>query len=188
MSNELLNLKVIGRITIKDTETGETLVDKFNAVHSENMATIIARSLARESDGFVYKLSLGNGGTFLNSSDQIVYRTPNVIGAATLYNETYSEIVDDTDGAVPVGNSVTSASSPPPAITSLVVVTMEIDPSEPAGQAVSDDVPPNPLYVFDELGLKSTDGLLLTHVIFSPISKTANRGFTITYTLTVAVS
>ena len=188
MSNESINLKAVGRVTIKDSSTGEILRDVYNAVHSENMAKIIARSLARETNGFVYQLALGNGGTYLNASDQIVYRTPNVVGAATLYNQTYVEVIDDTDGAVPVGNSVTSASSPPPAITSLVVCTLEIDPAEPVGQAASDDVPANPDYVFDELGLKSTDGLLLTHVVFSPISKTANRGFTITYTLTVSVS
>lgn len=186
--NELIKSNVIGHITIADKETGEVLRSVFNAVHPQNMATIIARALARENNGFIYQLCLGNGGTYLNASDQIVYRTPNVVGSANLYNQTYEEIIDDSDGSVPVGNSVTSAVSPPPAITSLVVCTMEIDPSEPAGQAVSDDVPANPLYVWDELGLKSTDGLLLTHVIFSPIAKTANRGFTITYTLTCAVS
>lgn len=188
MSNESMKLNFNGHVLIKDSVTGEIIRDVYNAVHPENMATIIARSLAREAQGFIYEIALGNGGTYLNASDQIVYRTPNVVGAATLYNETYSEIIDDTDGAVPVGNSVTAAVSPPPAITSLVVCTIEIDPAEPAGQASSDDVPANPDYVFDELGLKSTDGLLLTHVVFSPIAKTANRGFTITYTLTVSVS
>jgi len=188
MSNESVNLKAIGHVVIKDSSTAEVLADVFNAVHPQNMALIIARALSNESNGFVSSLALGNGGTYLNASDQIVYKTPNVVGAATLYNETYSEIIDDTNGLVPVGNSVTSASSPPPAITSLVVCTLEIDPAEPVGQAASDDVPANPDYVFDELGLKSSDGLLLTHVVFSPISKTANRGFTITYTLTVSVS
>lgn len=188
MSKETLITNVIGHVTIRDKETGEVLRDVYNAVHPENMAKLIARSLARETNGFIYQIALGNGGTYLNASDQIVYRTPNVVGAATLYNETYAEIIDDTDGAVPVGNSVTAAASPPPAITSLVVCTIEIDPAEPIGQASSDDVPANPDYVFDELGLKSSDGLLLTHVVFSPIAKTANRGFTITYTLTVSVS
>ena len=188
MSKETLITNVIGHVTIRDKETSEVLRDVYNAVHPENMAKLIARSLARETNGFIYQIALGNGGTYLNASDQIVYRTPNVVGAATLYNETYAEIIDDTDGAVPVGNSVTAAASPPPAITSLVVCTIEIDPAEPIGQASSDDVPANPDYVFDELGLKSSDGLLLTHVVFSPIAKTANRGFTITYTLTVSVS
>jgi hypothetical protein len=188
MSKENLTLKVVGHIQIKDKNTGEIIRDVYNAVHSQNMAKIIARSLSRESNGFVHKLCLGNGGTYLNSSDQIVYRTPNVTGNATLYNQTYEEIVDDSDGSVPVGNSVVSAVSPPPAITSLIVCTMELDPAEPIGQAVADDVPSNPDFVFDELGLKSSDGLLLTHVVFSPIAKTANRGFSVTYTLTVSVS
>ncbi len=188
MSIENLTTKVIGQVLIKDKNSGEIIRNVYNAVHPENMAKIIARSLARETNGFIFKIALGNGGTYLNASDQIVFRTPNTVGASTLYNQTYEEIIDDTDGAVPVGNSVTAAVSPPPAITSLVVCTLEIDPAEPVGQASSDDVPANPDFVFDELGLKSYDNLLLSHVIFSPIAKTANRGFTITYTLTVSVS
>jgi hypothetical protein len=188
MSNETVKLHVDGHILIKDSSSGEILRDVHNAVHSENMATLIARSLARENDGYIYEMALGNGGTFLNTSDQIVYRTPNVTGAASLYNETYFEIIEEGSVGFGIGNSVTSAASPAPAITSLVVCTMELDPAEPALQAASDDVPSNPDFVFDELGLKSKDGLLLTHVVFSPIAKTANRGFTITYTLTVSVS
>ena len=188
MSTETLKTTVTGEILIKDSKTGEILVNKKNAVHSENMAKIIARALAKESNGFVHKLALGNQGTYLNASDQIVFKTPNVIGVQTLYNQTYEEIIDETNLSCPVGNSVTSASSAPPAITSMVVCTLELDPAEPGDQAVSDDVPANPLYEFDELGLFSSDNLLLTHVVFSPIAKTANRGFTITYTLTVSVS
>lgn len=189
MSTETLKTTVIGQVLIKDSKTGEILVNKKNAVHPENMAAILARALARESNGYISKMVLGNGGTYLNASDQIVFRTPNTVGSnITLYNQTYEEIVDESDMAAPPGNSVTSALSAPPAITSMVVCTLELDPAEPLGQAVSDDVPANPDFVFDELGLESADGLLLTHVIFSPIAKTANRGFTITYTLTVSVS
>jgi hypothetical protein len=189
MSTETLQTKVIGQVLIKDSKTGEVLVNKKNAVHPENMARILARALARETNGFVHKLVLGNGGTYLNASDQIVFNTPNVVGgAATLFNQTYEEIIDESNVSCPIGNSVTSASSPPPALTSMVVCTMELDPAEPLGQSVSDDVPANPDFVFDELGLASLDGYLLTHVVFSPIAKTANRGFTITYTLTVSVS
>jgi hypothetical protein len=188
----LINFKVSGHVLIKDKESGDILVDKDNAVHSANMAKIIARALAHESYGWIFKLSLGNGGTYFNSSSQIVYKTPNVTGVATLYNQTYEEQVDDnsTGGPAPAGNSVYSQPSPAPLTTYQVVTVMELDATEPAGQAVDDASTPDPesLYTFDELGLKSEDNLLLTHLIFSPIEKTANRAITITYTLTISVS
>jgi hypothetical protein len=36
--------------------------------------------------------------------------------------------------------------------------------------------------------LKAADGSLLTHLVFSPFEKTANRAFLIIYTLTISVS
>jgi hypothetical protein len=71
-----------------------------------------------------------------------------------------------------------------------VTVVALLGASEPAGQAVADNITTDPesLFVFDELGLKTADGLLLSHLVFSPIEKTANRAFIITYTLTISVS
>ena len=71
-----------------------------------------------------------------------------------------------------------------------MTVVAQLGASEPAGQATADNttVDPNALYVFDELGLKTADGLLLSHLVFSPIEKTSNRAFNITYTLTCSVS
>ena len=187
-----LGVSVKGRIQIKDRQTGEILVEKDNAVHPANMAKVLARGLAHESNGWVYKLVLGNGGTYFNASNQIVYKTPNVAGVASLYNQTYEEQVDDNSvgGPAPAGNSVYSQPSPSPLTTHQVVCVLELDATEPAGQAPDDASNPDPesLYSFDELGLKSEDNLLLTHVIFSPIEKTGNRAITITYTLTISVS
>lgn len=183
-------VSVKGRVTIRDAATGEIVLEKDNAVHPQNMALVIARGLARETNGSIFKLGFGNGGTFFNTGGQIVYRPPNTIGAADLYNETYSVQVDEQSVGTPVTNSVTSAPSPNPAITSVVTVTAQLSASEPAGQAVADNitVDPESLYTFDEVGLKTEDDLLLSHLIFSPIEKTANRAFLITYTLTISVS
>jgi len=182
--------KIEGHVTIVDKDTGEVVLSKKNAVHPQNMATAISRALSQSSNGYIYTLALGNGGTFYNSANQLNYRPPNTIGAATLYNETYSEQVDANANGTPQGNSVIAAQSPSPAITSIIVVTMELSSVEPAGQATSDNstTEPNSLYTFDELGLLTQDGLLLTHMIFNPIEKTANRAFLITYTITVSVS
>jgi hypothetical protein len=154
------------------------------------MALIIARALSRDENGGIFKLCFGNGGTFFNSSNQIVYRPPNTTGAATLYNETYFVQVDDQSVGTPPTNSVVSSPSPDPAITSVITITAQLNANEPAGQAAADNITTNPNapYVFDEIGLKSFDDLLLTHIIFSPYEKTANRAFLFTYTLTISVS
>src|SRR4051812_30295739 len=128
MQNKL-NIDVNGHIVIKDRLSGLVLLDKDNAVHSANMAKIIARGLAHEANGWIYKIALGNGGTYFNSSNQIVYKTPNVTGVATLYNQTYEEQVDDnsTGGSPPAGNSVYSQPSPSPLTTYQIVSVLELD-------------------------------------------------------------
>lgn len=189
---EQLRVKMNGHVVIRDLVSNEIVVDESNAIHPQNMALIIARALSRDivtSPG-IFSMAFGNGGTFFNSSNVLIYRPPNTIGSsATLYNQTYSVQVDDqTAGAG--ANSVTYAPSTNPAITSIVTVIAQLSAGEPVGQATADNVTvdPNAPFVFDEVGLKSSDGLLLSHLIFSPFEKTANRAFLITYTLTISVS
>lgn len=185
-----LNATVIGEVCIQDAISLEILRQKKNAIHPKNMASAIARSLSRNDNGFVFKMSFGNGGTFLNSSNKIIYRSPNTLGAADLYNQTYEVQVDNNTQGTPPSNSVVPAESPSPAITSVVTITCVLNADEPAGQAVSSNLTTdsNSPFFFDELGLKTADGLLLSHLIFNPIEKTANRAFLITYTLTISVS
>ena len=187
---DFIKTKAVGHVKIYDAETKQLIQEKTNAIHPQNLALVIARGLSRDSSGFISKLVFGNGGTFLNSSDQIVYRPPNTVGASTLYNQTYEVLVDDQNVSTPSSNSVVSAASPLPAITSIVTITAELSANEPAGQAVSDNitVDPNSNFMFDELGLMTDDGLLLSHLVFSPFEKTANRAFLIEYTLTISVS
>jgi len=181
---------VIGEVCIQDATTLEIIQKKKNAIHPKNMAAAIARSLSRNDNGYIFKMSFGNGGTFLNSSSKIIYRSPNVLGGADLYNPTYEVQVDSNTQGTPASNSVVSSDSPSPAITSVVTITCVLNADEPSGQAVSSNLTTdaNSPYSFDELGLKTADGLLLSHLIFNPIEKTANRAFLITYTLTISVS
>lgn len=191
MQTDLFNVKLLGRVVIHDIETGQRVLDKRNAIHPQNMALVVARALAREDNGYVFELAFGNGGTFYNSSSQLVYKTPNILGSgATLYNQTYTVKVDETSSGTPSTNSTVALPSPAPALTSLVVVTAQLSATEPLGQAVSDAVTtdPNAPFIFDEIGLKSPDGLLLSHLVFNPIEKTANRAWLITYTITVSAS
>lgn len=185
------SVNVKGHVLIKDSKTGEVLLDKFNAVHNKNMAIALARALASDASYSIYRIKLGNGGTSIDSLGDVIYQSPNVIGnSATLYNATYEEIVDDSVGGSPADNSVTYQESPAPDETTVVICSATISSAEPQGQAVTDSdvVDNNSPYAFDELGLFTADDKLLSHIIFSPILKTQNRELIITYNLTIAVA
>lgn len=187
---DFAKITIDGLMQVRDKETNLLIRSKKNAVHPQNMALAIARSLARDTNGPVFKMCFGNGGTFFNSAGQIVYRSPNTLGDADLYNLTYEVQVDDQSSGTPVTNTVTSAASPSPAITSVVTIVAELGPGEPAGQAVADNITVDPEsdFIFDEIGIKTEDDMLISHLVFSPIEKTANRAFVITYTYTISVS
>lgn len=205
---ETLKTNVSGHVLIKDRSTGEVLRDEYNAIHPKNMATVIARGLSNAANGTVFKMKLGNQGTFINTSQQIEFRSPITVGDnANLYNQTWVEIVDDGDVSVSSGNSVTFTNIPSSSNTR-VIVTAVISSYEAADNA-SDTNPvggttnPESRYFFDELGLftkgtgaeasgavssPTTGELMLSHLIFSPIEHTGNRELVIVYTLTISVS
>lgn len=155
-------------------DLGEVLLDKSNAIHPQNMARIIARALANEPKASIYRVALGNGGTVASAGGALSYKTPNdgtssdSVGWQTrLYNEIYSEVIDDQSsllgsglGAVPandpksVGLSGPGVRSSEVGNTSLVTIDMTINPCEPRYLAASStDMDGN--FVFDELGLFS---------------------------------
>ena len=181
-----------GHVLIKDKATGEILLDKNNAVHNKNMAITLARALSNSDGSSIYRIWLGNGGSSVDSLGQVIYQSPNVTGStANLYNPTYQEIVDEGDVSAGLGNTVTYQESPAPDETTIVICSATLSTSEPSGQAVTDSDTldsTSASYAFDELGLFTSDGKLLSHIIFSPILKTQNRELIITYTLTIAVS
>jgi|688.fasta_scaffold04879_3 hypothetical protein len=188
-------VKFASRVIIEDTNTGEIFLDDCNAVHPENMAYIIARGLANQNKSHIWKVAVGNGGSYVDSTGALHFNIPNTIGTtAKLYNETYSEFADAA------GNSVTAMASTTD-VTSLVEVIFTIAPDEPgSGQWLTDadgagniNEPGGYAFEFDELGLfaESDDvnhPYLLTHIVFHPIAKTQNRNLRLRYTLTISVS
>lgn len=204
-------------VLIKD-DLGNVLVDKSNAIHPQNMAIAIARGLSNGANHQIFKMKLGNQGTYIDSSQQIVFRPPNTQGlTADLYNPTYVEVVDDSDAAVGVGNSVTFTTLPAPSTSTRVIVTCVISANEAVNRPTDeDDLTSNDglqgdgenstaleanaegEFFFDELGLftqgidsnllNQSEELMLSHLIFSPIEHTGNRELTIVYTITVTVS
>jgi hypothetical protein len=213
---ETFTTAVFGRVQIID-DTNVVLVDKSNQIHPGNMATAIARGLSHASNSEIFKLKLGNQGTYIDSSQQIIFRPPNTTGvSADLYNPTYVEVVDDANAAVDVGNSVTFTNIPSSTSTR-VIVTCVISANQavnrPTDQAdnttasyggldgvgIGAAIPTEGQFFFDELGLftagigapsllNETDELMLSHLIFSPIEHTGNRELTVIYTLTITVT
>ncbi|MBT9137486.1 MAG: hypothetical protein DDT31_00017 [Syntrophomonadaceae bacterium] len=198
---EILKTTVDGHVQIIDNTTGKVLIDKHNAIHPANMATAIARGLANSPNSQIYKIKLGNQGTYIDGTQQIIFRPPITTGsAANLYNATYAEIVDDTDIRVGVGNSVTMTNMPA-STNARVIITSVISSNEAVNRPTDQSGPsvnPEGQFFFDELGLftqetsgtllNGIDELMLSHLIMSPIEHTGNRELTIIYTLTISVS
>lgn len=195
MNNKLIERNgtlIQGHIKIFDPITNKILIDKRNAIHYENISVALAESLSNEGQGFIYEISLGNGGTNVDPTGIITYLTPNNTGTnASLYNETYSKVVDDrsVNNFDPVRNKVETRHLSGTNYTD-VIITCLLDYGEPAGQDAFDVASNNDsLYIFDELGLKSYNptgaGLLLTHVIFHPVQKSLNRLIQIDYTVRI---
>ena len=188
--NDILPVKILGHLMIED-DLGNVLVDTYNAVHPQNMARVFARSLSNESNYFVKRIAYGNGGTTVDAALNVTFNTPNDGQApdtrtwdSTLYNETYSEIVDDSDPAIGSGPGSDPSGDPPTVehvsgpgvvstelgILSTAVITSFLNPNEPSGQILDSTDPENTnldgSFTFDEIGL-FTGG----------ISQTATAGF-----------
>jgi hypothetical protein len=182
------NIMVQGHIKIYDPITKKVLIDKPNAIHYENMSEALAQSLANKGTGFINNMVFGNGGTSVDSTGVITYLPPNTFNqSATLYNQTYEKIVDNTSvlNLDPQRNYIEVRHTPGLIYTDLFVSCL-LDYGEPAGQQAFDNTTTlDGEYVFDELGLESESGKLLTHVIFHPVQKSLNRLIQIDYTIRI---
>jgi len=188
MSNELFSVSVKGHVKILENlkdGTQNTLLDKNNAVHPQNMARILARALAHEPNSYIWRLALGNGGTTWASDGSIIFKTPNDGSDGSgwesrLYNETYSEIVDDSSPLVGTdpgsadannvrpGGGADPADDPAPDSTvsqevgtkSNVIITMYLNENEPDGELPNVTDPSqgtaDMYFDFNELGLYSS--------------------------------
>jgi hypothetical protein len=182
------NVMVQGHITIKDAVTGEIFIDKPNAIHYENMSEALAQSIGNKGIGFIETMAFGNGATAVDSTGIITYLPPNTFGQnASLYNQTYSKIIDNTSAlnVDPARNFIEVRHTPGLIYTDLFISCL-LDYAEPAGQQSFDNsATMQGAYVFDELGLISESGKLLTHVIFHPVQKALNRLIQIDYTVRI---
>jgi hypothetical protein len=182
------NTMIQGHIKIWDPVSGEILQDKSNAIHYENMSEALAQSLANKGIGFIQNMAFGNGATAVDSTGVITYLPTNTFGQnASLYNQTYAKIVDDTSAlnTDPSRNYIQVRHTPGLIYTDIFVSCL-LDYTEPAGQQAFDNsATMSGTYVFDEIGLISESGKLLTHVIFHPLQKALNRLVQIDYTIRI---
>ena len=179
-------IQITGHVLIVDANTKEIVLDKFNAIHFENTSLAIAQALADQTIGGIQSMVFGNGGATLSGIGTVTYLQPNTTGQnATLYNETYSKIVnglDPTNSNPALNNIVVNHVSGN--LFSDVIISCTLGTGEPTGQdAIDNTSSMTGEFVFNELGLVNYAGALLSHIIFSPVEKSTNRSFSILYTL-----
>jgi hypothetical protein len=197
--NELLKKYITGHVLIRDIDSGEILVDKNNAINYENFSIALAQTLANRPDSWIQNMAFGNGAATVSGTGTITYLPPNVVGTgAKLYNETYFKCVNDLSpyNIDPTKNFITTGHVVGTTYSD-VIITCNLGIAEPAGQEAFDNATSlNGAYVFNELGLKSYNaydaannndatGMLLTHVVFSPVQKSLNRQLEIVYTIRI---
>jgi hypothetical protein len=191
--NETGGFHFEGHIKIHDPNTKEVFVDKRNAIHYENMSVAMVNSLSNQGYGTVYQMIFGTGGTTVDPTGLITYLTPNTVGVnSSLYNQTYQKVVDQNaiENQDPIRNKM-EIRHVSGATYSDILISCLLDYGEPLDQEAFDNsVDMNGEFVFDELGLKglgpnTSDGKLLTHVIFHPVQKSLNRLLQIDYTIRV---
>jgi len=196
-----------GHLIITDKATGEKLVDQKNAIHFGNISWAIANALAGDAIGHISNMVFGSGGTSIDSSGNISYRSPNTSNlqdpAAEPYQPTYWQ---DLTAA---GNSISSVAGTSNFADLQSIATLsfgEPDNVNPEFLQSSIDTAAttNGTYVFDEIALYTgttmgdlgsattagsfsfaPDGRMVTHVIFHPVQKAANRELQIEYTIRV---
>lgn len=169
------------------TDNKNILLQKRNAVHPENMSLAIAKAMGNKENGSIYTMHFGNGGATIDPVGNITYSSPNILGNSNLNNPLYFEVVDDQDN----GNIMAVRHIGGTSFSDLEIRCI-IDRNEPFGQLAIDSITPSNIstdsFVFNEIGLKSEDGTLLTHVTFNPILKSSNRIIEIIYILRFSIS
>jgi hypothetical protein len=188
-----MNVSLEGHIKIIDLDSGEVIVNKRNAVNKETASFMLAYTLSGVSEHAtqrsyqISELVLGNGGTVVDATGNVIFKGTNTTSVASqLHNETYSKYVShnvDEDSA----NNIAVVHTPG-VPHSDIVITATLDYHEPISQDETDTADSiSGTYVFNELGLRSQTGKLMTHVVFHPVQKSANRKLQIVYTVRIKV-
>ena len=203
----IMNAKsAVGIVKISDPATGEVFVHQENAIHFGNLAFAVTKALEGSSDdGHITFMAFGSGGTSIDSSGNISYRSPNTStlqdASAEPYQTTYWEELSDAGNSIETIAGTSNFSD----LTSSVLIAFgepnDASPEFPQS-AVDTATTTNSTYSFDELALYTGTGMgdlgptfnfaptgrMLTHVIFHPVQKAQNRELQIEYTIRVQMA
>ena len=189
MKKDNIETRCFGHVRISDLDTGEVLVDNFNALHPENLSEAICLSLANRGYGNIHQMVFGNGASNISGTGSVTYFPPNSVGVdAQLYNQTYAKVVDDNSpsNVDPTKNFMEVVHTQNRTYSD-VNVTCVLERGEPAGQDSFDDSQDfETPFIFDEIGLKTYDDnpaqqKLLGHIVFNPVQKSLNRALKFEY-------
>lgn len=195
--NTDIKVKMSGHIKIFEYESdkdyqdhnGKLLLSKRNAIHDENASILIARGITHRPNGNISFMYFGNGGATIDPLGNVVLKTPNVTGAADLYNTTFFQFIDDTEGAPP-GNMM-DVRHINGTLFSDADMRCLITTNEPFGQLPSDSTGSIDLntqeFSFNEIALKTADLLLISMVTFVPVLKSSSRLLEIVYSYRIAI-
>lgn len=179
MTQQNMPVAVTGRCIITD-DLGNIVLDKENAIHSKNMSRVFARALSNESNYFIDRIAFGNGGTTVDASHNVNFNKPrdgnrphDASGyKSRLYNETYSEIVNDNGNLIGTGPGTSAQNDPEstpnslrgPGVVSVEVgqysqvqITCVLNRYEPSGEYITSigngTENADGSFAFDEIGL-----------------------------------
>lgn len=190
--NENSNVKVEGHVLIKDVDSGEVLLDKYNAINFQNFAYAVAQAMSGGTTYAISKLAFGYGGTSIDVNGNMTYRDARVSGDSVdgLYSPSPATI-GANPATHPLQKTVTTftvnnaANQPYTDLECKIVLDYnEPDATGPTTDNAS-DFDDADSFVFDEIALMSTADTYLTHLIFHPIQKSNNRKLEILYTLRI---
>lgn len=191
---ETLRFKPHGHLRIWEKETGNILLEQHNDIHPENMSYAIASSLTGLLDesencyGHIRKMVFGNGGARVTSSNKYIYSVPQTVGrAATLYNQIYEkDVVENKDE-----NNYMNVTHATGNDYSDIIIRCTIDKDEKVtDRMVATDDENNTIIndvTFNEIGLVTTGGDLITHICFFPIQKSQNTSLIIEYIIRIQI-
>lgn len=182
------NIQFEGHIRIIDVDDDIIIVDKRNAINYPNFAKALTDILTNQPNIYAINfMAFGNDGVSVDALGEVTYKTPKTDGQnGGLYNETYEKNVNNAP-ETDIDNNIDSTYIAGNSFSDLVI-TATLDYGEPSGQPEfdnSENVETD--YTFNEIGLKSSTGEYLTHVIFHPVLKSQNRKIKIIYTIRIAV-
>lgn len=197
MSRITIPIEIEGFLKVYDPNNGEVFYDGHNAIHYENISVAMADAFSSRGYGSILKMAFGNGGASVDETGVITYLPTNTTGQnASLYNQTYSKVIDDSSvlNTDPSRNKMLVSHTAGKVYTDIIIQCL-LDYGEPAGQAAFDNsTQTTSAFVFDEIGLLADYGSddlgnqltkLITHVIFHPIQKSLNRQIQIDYTVRI---